>query len=175
LSKVTLLTGGCRSGKSRKALEVASAFTHKAFIATAEPIDEEMDARIAAHRRERGDGFITVEEPVDLAGAIRALPDRIEVAIVDCLTVWLGNLMYRVQDLGEREAFVSEFIDALKAPPCDIVIVTNEVGMGIVPSDALSREYRDLAGGLNQKVAVAAGRVIFMVSGLPIVLKDTVE
>jgi len=175
LRQITLLTGGSRSGKSKKALEIASGFARKAFIATAEPIDEEMGARIAAHRRERGDGFTTIEEPVDLAGAIQALPDDIEIAIVDCLTVWLGNLMYRFEDPRERNAHIDTFLDALKSPPCNIVIVTNEVGRGIVPSDASSREYRDLAGGLNQKVAAVADRVIFMVTGLPLVLKDVVE
>lgn len=175
MSKVTLLTGGCRSGKSRKALEITSAFTRKAFIATAEPIDEEMDARIAAHHRDRGDGFVTIEEPVDLAAAVRAIPADVEVAIVDCLTVWLGNLMYRVESEDERKAHIDAFLSALRSPPCDIVIVTNEVGMGIVPIGSATREYRDLAGGLNQKVAAAADTVIFMVSGLPIVLKDVMR
>jgi adenosylcobinamide kinase/adenosylcobinamide-phosphate guanylyltransferase len=157
------------------ALEIASKYQSKAFIATAEPIDGEMDARIAAHRKERGDSFITVEEPVELAEAIRTLPDAIEVAVVDCLTVWLGNLMYRFEDEAERSAQIAAFLDVLQSPPCSVVIVTNEVGMGIVPADAITREYRDLAGGLNQKVSAVADQVIFMVSGLPLILKDVVK
>lgn len=172
MNEVILLTGGARSGKSRKALEITSHYQNKAFIATAEPIDGEMDARIAAHRKERGEDYITIEEPVDLARAIRSLPEDIEIVIIDCLTVWLGNLMYRFEDKTERASFIDKFLEALKTPPCNIAIVTNEVGMGIVPSDEITREYRDLAGGLNQKIAAVADRVIFMVSGLPLILKD---
>lgn len=157
------------------ALEIASRYEKKAFIATAERIDGEMNARIAAHRKERGDEFMTIEEPVDLAGALRALPEGIEAAIVDCLAVWLGNLMYRFEDESARGAHIDAFLDTLKRPSCSIVIVTNEVGMGIIPADAITREYRDLAGGLNQKVAAIADRVIFMVSGLPLILKDVMK
>lgn len=175
MNKVILLTGGCRSGKSRMAIDIAAQYRRKAFIATAEPIDGEMDTRIAAHRKERGDGFITIEEPIDLAGAIKSLPENTEMAIVDCLTVWLGNLMYRFKDENERSRYIDAFIDALKNPPFTVVVVTNEVGMGIIPGDAITRNYRDLAGGLNQKVAAVSGRVIFMVSGLPLTLKDVVK
>ena len=170
--RVILLTGGARSGKSRKALELASGYRRKAFIATAEPLDFEMEKRIAAHRRERGDGFVTVEEPVDLSGAIASLPTGTEVAVIDCLTLWLGNLLYRFREPEEWLRPVESFLKTLKSPPCTLVIVTNEVGMGIVPQERATREYRDLAGEVNQRVAAAADTVLFMSCGLPLVLKE---
>lgn len=175
MKRVILLTGGARSGKSRKALEIASAYSRKAFIATAEPLDSEMEARIAAHRRERGEGFTTLEEPADLAGAIASLPTGTDVAIIDCLTVWLGNLLYHFQNEEDRLRCIEEFLESLKSPPCTLVIVTNEVGMGIVPLERSTREYRDLAGGLNQKVAAVSDTVIFMACGLPLLLKGEMD
>lgn len=175
MKRVILLTGGARSGKSRKALDIASAYSRKAFIATAEPLDSEMEARIAAHRRERGEGFTTLEESTDLAGAIASLPTGTDVAIIDCLTVWLGNLLYHFQNEEDRLRCIEEFLESLKSPPCNLVIVTNEVGMGIVPLDRSTREYRDLAGGLNQKVAAVSDTVIFMTCGLPLLLKGEMD
>lgn len=172
MSSVTLLTGGSRSGKSRYALEIASHYTHKAFIATAEPFDDEMQLRVSRHKEERGPNFITIEEPVDLAGAIRALPVDTEVAVVDCLTVWVGNLMYKFGDEEDSYPQIDDLLQALQSPPCDIVLVTNEVGMGIIPDNAVSRKFRDLAGSLNQRVASVADKVIITVSGIPLVLKE---
>ena len=169
--RVILLTGGARSGKSRKALELASGYRRKAFIATAEPLDFEMEKRIAAHGRERGDGFVTVEEPVDLSGAIASLPTGTEVAVIDCLTVWLGNLLYRFREPEEWLRPVESFLKTLKSPPCTLVIVTNEVGMGIVPDNPLARAFRDAAGLLNQWVAAAADEVYLAVSGLALKVK----
>jgi len=169
--KTTLVTGGGRSGKSRHALQIALPRNGKAFIATAQPVDDEMRARIEKHREDRGEEFLTVEEPFDLAGAIGSLPRGIEVAVIDCLTVWLGNLVHRHE--GEEGAFpeVPEFVEALRDPPCDLVIVTNEVGMGIVPANELARRFRDLAGTVNQAVAAIADEVILMVSGMPLFVK----
>lgn len=172
MSEVTLLTGGSRSGKSRYALELASRCNHRAFIATAEPLDDEMQMRISRHKEERGLGFITIEEPVDLAGAIRALPADIEIAIVDCLTVWVGNLMYKLGEEEENYPQIDDLLQVLQSPPCDIVLVTNEVGMGIIPDNAMSRRFRDLAGILNQRAASVADRVIVTISGIPLTLKD---
>ena len=172
MNKVTLLTGGSRSGKSRYALEIASHYRHKAFIATAEPLDDEMQMRISHHKEERGLDFVTIEESVDLAGAIRALPADTEVAVVDCLTVWVGNLMYKLGDDEENYSQIDDLLQVLKSPPCDIVLVTNEVGMGIIPDNAMSRRFRDLAGNLNQRVAAIADRVIITISGIPLTLKD---
>lgn len=172
MPQVTLLTGGARSGKSAHALELASAYGRRAFIATAEPFDNEMRLRIARHQDERGADFETIEEPVELAGAVHRAAARADVAVVDCLTVWLGNLMHRHG--AEREVYpeIEELEAALQAPPLDLILVTNEVGMGIVPVDAFTRRYRDLLGGLNRRIAVAADKVVFLVSGIPMVIKS---
>lgn len=173
---VTLVTGGARSGKSQHALELAGRFAHRAFIATAEPFDPEMRERIARHRRER-DGFATLEEPVDLAGALSRLPAGTEVAVVDCLTVWLGNLAWRREPEPpptDPEAVdeVRALLEALKSPPCELILVTNELGLGITPENAMARAFRDLAGRLNQQVAARAERVVLLVSGIPWTLKE---
>ena len=173
---ITFITGGARSGKSRFALTLAAGSEHRVFIATAEPLDGEMEERIRRHREERGDRYLTVEEPADLAGALAHLPASTEVAVVECLTTWLGNLIYRHGDesfSGELEdlAEVSAFLATLAAPPCSLVLVSNEVGMGIVAENPLARRFTDLAGRLNQQIAAQAQRVVLMVSGLPLVLK----
>ena len=172
MAGVTMLTGGARSGKSRRALELARARAgRKAFIATAEVTDEEMRERIARHRAARGGEFLTVEAPLDLAGALRGLPADVEVAVVDCLTVWLGNLFHGRGEAGEFPE-IGEFLTILDDPPCELVVVTNELGMGIVPHNALARRFREVAGRLNQEVAGRAVHVELLVSGLPAVLKD---
>ncbi len=172
MRKVTLVTGGGRSGKSRYALQLAGRCNGKrVFIATAEPFDDEIRARIGKHREERGEAFQTIEEPLDLAGALRALSDDVEVAVVDCLTLWLGNLMHHHGAGTEDHPEVSELLQILDAPPCDLIIVTNEVGMGVIPENAMARRFRDAAGRLNQEVARRAGQVVLMVSGLPVHVK----
>ncbi len=169
--KIILVIGGSRSGKSRYALRRAVPFSRKAFIATALPIDEEMKERIAAHQRERDPSFATIEAPFALGDAILSLPKDIEIAVIDCLTVWLGNLMYRHGDSKMEFSEMEALFRALRHPPCPLVLVSNEVGLGIVPGDAASRRFRDAAGTLNQRVASLADEVIFMVSGLPMPLK----
>jgi adenosylcobinamide kinase/adenosylcobinamide-phosphate guanylyltransferase len=172
MRKVTLVTGGGRSGKSRYALQLAGCCTGKrVFIATAEPFDDEIRARIEKHREERGEAFQTIEEPLDLAGALRALSDDVEVAVVDCLTLWLGNLMHHRGAGTEEHPEVSELLQILDEPPCDLIFVTNEVGMGVIPENELARRFRDAAGRLNQEVAGRAGQVVLMVSGLPVHVK----
>jgi adenosylcobinamide kinase/adenosylcobinamide-phosphate guanylyltransferase len=172
MKEIIMITGGSRSGKSQYALKLAQRKTRRAFIATAEPIDEEMKERIADHQQKRGDKFLTIEEPFDLGRALCSLPDNIEVAIIDCLTVWLGNLMHKYR---EHYFLVQEklksLLDILSDLPCDLIIVTNEVGMGIIPFDPFTRKFRDLAGRLNQEVAGQAHQVIFMVSGIPLTIK----
>lgn len=172
---VTLVTGGARGGKSRHALALAAGCRSAAYVATAEPLDEEMRRRIGRHREERGDGWATVEEPVDLAGALDRLPPEAEVAVVDCLTVWLGNLVHRAAagaDLADPAAFpeIGAFLARLDDPPCPLVLVTNEVGWGIVPDNALARAFRDLAGRVNEEVARRADRVVLVVAGRPLEL-----
>jgi adenosylcobinamide kinase / adenosylcobinamide-phosphate guanylyltransferase len=171
MSRLTLVTGGSRSGKSRYALEQALAYERRAFIATGVAFDAEMRARIARHRAERADTFTTIEEPLDLAGAMQRAPADSDVILVDCLTVWLGNLMHAGLLIDGHAAPIDDFADALTAPPCDVIVVTNEVGMGIVPEHALARDFRDAAGFLNQRIAALADTVVFTVSGIPITIK----
>ncbi len=170
-NRIILVTGGARSGKSRYALDRAEGATKRAFIATAEPADDEMRRRISRHQEERGSGYHTVEEPLDPAAALRRIPADTEVAVMDCLTVWLGNLMHHRPRAADDYAEAGAFLEALKTPPCELVIVSNEVGMGLVPETALGRRFRDLAGQINQAVATAADEVVFMVSGVPLVTK----
>jgi adenosylcobinamide kinase/adenosylcobinamide-phosphate guanylyltransferase len=169
--KVVLVTGGSRSGKTAYSLERAMPFANRIYLATAEAIDGEMRDRIARHQKERGESFQTVEEPLDLAGALKHIPEEADVLLIDCMTVWLGNLMHRNGEQDEPYAEVREFISALKNPPCNIIIVTNEVGSGIVPLDAMTRTYRDHAGWLNQDIAKVADEVVLVACGLPLVLK----
>ena len=171
MSQVILVTGGARSGKSRYAMELALEYEKRVFIATAQVTDGEMEERIERHRRERGDLFVTVEEPLDLAGAIGSLPSDTGVALVDCLTVWLGNLFHHLGEVDLESPAIRDFLRVLEDPPFSLILVTNEVGMGLVPPDALSRRFRDLAGLLNQEVARRAHRVVFTVCGIPMVIK----
>ncbi len=169
---ITFITGGAKSGKSRHALELADGHRRKVFIATAEPIDEEMAHRIERHRTERDPSYVTVEEPYRLAHALRELPTDTEVVVIDCLTVWLGNLMHRH---GNAPPYleVDAFIEALHWVTCPVIIVSNELGLGIVPENELARQFRDLAGSLNQQIARLAHQVVLVVSGIPMTIKDT--
>ena len=165
----TLVIGGARSGKTRYALEQAQArgASRRVMIATAQALDEEMAQRIARHRAERGAAWATVEAPLDLAGAVERLKAG-EAAVVDCLTLWLSNLMLGDLDVATAVAGTAQ---ALAASPAEVLVVTNEVGQGIVPDNALARRFRDEAGWMNQAMATAAGRVVLVTAGLPLVLK----
>jgi len=171
MRRITLITGGEKSGKSSYALSLTAPYAKKAFIATAEAFDGEMRERITKHQRERDESFLTIEEPLDLAGALRAVPAHVEVAVIDCLTVWMGNLLHRHGMVTEEFAEVSAFIEALKQPRCDLIVVTNEVGMGIIPQNDMARRFRYLAGMLNQEVGRLAGHAVLMVSGIPLIIK----
>lgn len=173
MSLTTLVIGGGRSGKSSYALAAASAYARKAFIATATACDEEMAKRIRDHQKERGADFLTIEAPEDLAGAIRGLPRDIDAVVIDCLTVWLGNLMYKHGDDAAHFPEIDDFLSALKSIACDAYIVSNEVGLGIIPDNALARRFRDLAGRLNIDVARLADRVVMLVCGIPITIKES--
>jgi adenosylcobinamide kinase/adenosylcobinamide-phosphate guanylyltransferase len=162
---VVLIGGGSRSGKSRFALGRARREGSRlVFIATGEAGDEEMRERIAYHREERGDEFRTVEAPVDLAAAIRACDE--DAIVVDCLTLWLANTLANQSDAG-----FDDLKEAAQSSRACVVFVTNEVGCGIVPDNALAREFRDRAGILNQRMAEAADEVYWMVFGQPLRVK----
>ena len=169
LPRLTLVLGGARSGKSRHAETLVEAAADRAlYLATAEPGDDEMCRRIAAHRARRGPRWTTREEPLDLAAALAAAARRGSPILVDCLTLWLSNLMHAGRDVAAETAALVALVPALEAP---VVMVANEVGLGIVPENALAREFRDHAGRLNRAVAAAAERVVFVAAGLPLVLK----
>ncbi|HKI04732.1 MAG TPA: bifunctional adenosylcobinamide kinase/adenosylcobinamide-phosphate guanylyltransferase [Thermoanaerobaculia bacterium] len=163
---ITFITGGARSGKSRYGLDLAGRYARPAFVATAEAFDEELRERIRRHREEREARYFTIEEPLDLAAALRRLPPETEIAIVDCLTVWLGNLLHH----GQTEN-VDSFLAVLADPPCPLVLISNEVGMGGIAMSPLGREFADRLGRLNQQVAARADRAVLIVSGLPLFLK----
>ncbi|WP_256806282.1 bifunctional adenosylcobinamide kinase/adenosylcobinamide-phosphate guanylyltransferase [Bradyrhizobium sp. Bra64] len=165
---VILITGGARSGKSKRAETRARAFPGQpVYVATAEALDAEMEARIAKHRARRGTDWIEREVPLDLVEVLAAT-DGGGARLVDCLTLWLSNLMH-AERAWERE--VSELAAALPRLKSPVVFVTNEVGLGIVPDNALARSFRDAAGIMNQTVAAAADEVEFIVAGLPMKLK----
>jgi len=166
--RLTLLIGGARSGKSSLAETRALCLAvPRAFVATAEGLDDEMAARIARHRSDRGPDWTTVEVPLDLPQALLALTSH-GVIVVDCLTLWLSNLMLAGRD---TEAAFSALEAALAACPTPVILVANEVGQGIVPKNALARAFRDLAGILNRRMATIADEVVQVIAGLPQVLK----
>ena len=167
--RLTLVLGGARSGKSRHAEALVTATPAPwMYVATAEPFDDEMKARIAEHRSRRGEKWRTIEAPLDLAGAIERAPAGATV-LVDCLTLWLNNLMYNNRDIDAETARLEA---ALAAPPGPVVLVSNEVGSGIVPDNAEARRFRDLQGRLNQRIAARADHVVLLVAGLPMVVKE---
>jgi len=159
--------GGARSGKSRLAqAEAERGPAPLTFIATAEALDREMAERIARHRADRGAGWRTIEAPVDLAGAIAQVPEG--TILVDCLTLWLSNLMLGDHDIAGAS---DRLLDTVTAAPARIIFVSNEVGLGIVPETPLGRRFRDEAGRLNQRIAAMADRVLFVAAGLALRLK----
>jgi Adenosyl cobinamide kinase/adenosyl cobinamide phosphate guanylyltransferase len=164
---IVLVGGGSRSGKSRHALQLArDCGPRLGFIATAQALDDEMRERIHLHQRERGPGFLTIEEPVALAAAIARSAAQLDAIVVDCLTLWLSNILST-----DIESEVSELIASSLASPARVIFVTNEVGCGIVPESALARRFRDCAGRLNQRVAEAASEVYWMVFGCALRVK----
>jgi adenosylcobinamide kinase/adenosylcobinamide-phosphate guanylyltransferase len=166
---IILIGGGARSGKSRHALEQArKRGSRLVFLATAETFDEEMARRVALHRAERGTEFSTIEEPLEIAAAIRNTQDA-DAIVLDCLTLWLSNLMLTFG--RDVDAEIEKFIEAARSSSAAVIAVTNEVGCGIVPDNALSRDFRDHAGILNQRVAAAADEVYWMIFGQPLRVK----
>jgi adenosylcobinamide kinase / adenosylcobinamide-phosphate guanylyltransferase len=170
--EIILITGGARSGKSQYAEHrVVEMGGRRLYVATAEANDEEMAQRIAEHRKRRGIEWRTIEEPLELAEALLAERGTTDCALVDCLTLWISNLLIRHDDKYAREK-VEELIEKLPQLNFHLVFVTNEVGSGIVPDNPLARKFRDLAGWTNQRMAQAANEVILMVAGIPIIVKQ---
>lgn len=178
---LSLVLGGDRSGKSSWAEQLAlrseSDPLRRYYLATGEAFDEEMKARIALHRQRRGEQFVTIEEPVHLGRVLVETLAPAQVILVECLTTWLGNLSYRAESAtnasdGDSYEEVEELLRVLATPrAAHVILVSSELGLGLVPADAASREFRDRSGRLNERVAALADNVYLVVAGLPLVLK----
>lgn len=169
---ITFVTGGCKSGKSSYALKVAEEYQlNQIFIATSIPFDDEMKERIRKHKEERDDSWETVDVPLLLPEAIVEHSREGNVLLVDCLTLWINNLLLEIENQEEILHRVEKLFNALASAACPVILVSNEVGCGIVPLNGLSRLFRDLAGLANQRIAEVADEVVWMVAGIPNVLK----
>jgi len=172
MGKKVLITGGCRSGKSRHALTLAQDISgDKLYVATAEALDSEMTERIKKHRQEREAGWETHEEPVDLTSVFEKLKDRTGILILDCLTLWISNLLGKNFNQDSILLEAKRLMDQSERVQCQVIFVTNEVGAGVVPENKLARDFRDISGGVNQLVAQQCDEVIHMVSGIPVTIK----
>jgi len=168
---VTLVVGGSRSGKSHYAQAVAERLCPRpAYLATSEILDPEMVERVRLHRSHRGPQWTTIEEPLEIAALLLGPRNGVDGYLVDCMTLWLSNVMLK-EGLAGLPARKAALLDSLRQVSCPVVLVTNEVGMGIVPDNPLARDFRDQAGWLNQDLAVVAGRVVFVAVGIPLTLK----
>lgn len=170
-SQLTLVLGGARSGKSSFALQQGKGKSPRAFVATGEPFDQEMATRIQKHQRSRGKGWITKEVPINLTDWLEQEGEPYQIVVVDCLTLWLNNLLRSKVRASRVLSHVRKLLQAIRACPTQVVMVSNELGMGLVPGDSVSREFRDVAGRMNQLVAAEADEVHFLVSGIPLRLK----
>ncbi len=173
MREIIFILGGCRSGKSRHALKLAEDIPcrKKVFIATCLPFDEEMKKRIERHQRERKRTWTTIEVPVLLPEAIDKNSQKSDVILIDCLTLWISNLLLENDNEEKLAGHVDRLIKSLENALCPIIMVSNEVGAGIVPDNALARRFRDLAGHANQKIAACSNAVIWMVAGIPVKIK----
>ncbi len=172
MSEFIFITGGRRSGKSAYALELAESMGEKRlYVATAEALDDEMKERIARHREERGDNWDTAEEPIDIVNILDH-SKKYNVILIDCLTLWLCNIMHNGEPNNETiMKHIHALADSCAASDTKVIAVTNELGLGVIPGDPLSRRFTDLAGIMNQRMAAAADRVVMTVSGIPLTIK----
>jgi len=169
LARVTLVLGGARSGKSRFAESLFAGHGEKVYLATATAGDDEMQARIAQHQARRGDGWITREEPLEIVDVIAEEGKAGRPLLIDCLTLWAMNFVTAGRDGGQE---VTRLFNVLSGTPGPVVMVSNEIGLGVIPENQLSRLFVDLQGQVNQLAAQAASRVIFVAAGLPLIMKD---
>jgi adenosylcobinamide kinase/adenosylcobinamide-phosphate guanylyltransferase len=173
VKEIIFVIGGCRSGKSSHALQMAEKMPgrRKIYIATCVPQDDEMKQRVAKHRKERNQSWLTVEAPLHLPEAILENSSKADVMLVDCLTLWVSNLLMETENEKQLEKMIAQFIGTLEKTTGPIVLVSNEIGTGIVPQNKLVRQYRDLIGLVNQAAAQTARKVIWMVAGIPVTIK----
>jgi len=170
---IQLVIGGCRSGKSRYALDYANQHWkgQKIFIATCEALDHEMQERIDHHQKERGVEWQTIECPIDIAQAIKNVYHPDSGILLDCITLWISNMMCKQMDDTHIMNQLNILIDSISHVDCPVTIVSNEVGLGIVPDNPMARKYRDYVGYANQKIAGVASQVILMMAGIPLTIK----
>jgi adenosylcobinamide kinase / adenosylcobinamide-phosphate guanylyltransferase len=173
VKEMILVIGGCRSGKSRHALELTEKISgsKRIFIATCMPLDDEMKERIDHHKMERDKNWTTIEAPVQLPEAISENSREGDVILIDCLTLWINNLLMENENPDFIDKRIHKLVLAIKETKCPIILVSNEVGAGIVPENKLARQFRDIAGFTNQKVAECADSVIWMIAGIPVSIK----
>ncbi len=177
MKEIVLIVGGCRSGKSRYALELATQTTgrNRIFVATCMPEDNEMEERVRHHQKERSQSWTTVEAPLSLAESVDEHGRQGNVIVVDCLTLWLSNLLLEINNMEEIEVHIKRLTQSLEASQCPVFLVSNEVGTGIVPENRLARRFRDVAGFANQSVAACSDMVIWMVAGIPVSIKPSIS
>jgi len=174
MNETIFVIGGCRSGKSRHAQELAEALPghRKLFLATCVPQDTEMRDRVRKHQEDRGDRWSALEVPVNVADAVCEQSPQFDIILLDCLTLWMSNLLMETRDEQAIQFKIKALTDALDQAACPVIVVSNEVGAGIVPENGLARQYRDLVGFANQQVAACADRVIWTVAGIPVPIKS---
>lgn len=170
---VTFVIGGCRSGKSSFALDQANRISGKKkyFVATSVPTDSEMEKRVVKHQQERGNDWQTIEEPVEIHAIINQYSSTAGVILVDCLTLWASNLLFQSEDSDQIDTAIHNLENALEKSQCPVFLVSNEVGMGIVPENDLARKFRDIAGLVNQRIASVSDRVVMTVAGIDVQIK----
>ena len=173
MKESVLVIGGCRSGKSSHALKLAEETygDKRAFIETCVPHDEEMEIRVERHKQERSPNWKTLEIPVQIAETIDDVSSTFDIILVDCLTLWISNLMLETRKADDISTYIQQLALSIKTARCPIILVSNEVGTGIVPENRLARLFRDAVGSANQDLAGVCDRVIWMVAGIPVVIK----
>ncbi|MGD8227713.1 MAG: bifunctional adenosylcobinamide kinase/adenosylcobinamide-phosphate guanylyltransferase [Desulfobacteraceae bacterium] len=172
MKQIIFVTGGCRSGKSSFALDYANKhFKSKIFLATAPALDEEMKKRIKAHQEARGPEWAAMEEQTEIAKAVASVETDYEVILLDCMTLWLSNLIMAGEQESQIFSRTEAFIEAIQKIPQSVIVVSNEVGYGIVPVNDVARRFRDLMGTVNQRLAACADVVVWTVVGLPQIIK----